>query len=71
MKKLLKFDIETIYKESQNCENPKYCIINENTFKAINSNSMFPVDFNSKLCTIYGLNIAICNALDFGEFEIR
>jgi len=43
---------------------PKYCIINSETADAIKHD-------NGEYSSIYGLNIAICEDLKFGEFEIR
>lgn len=57
---------------------PKYCIMNYQTYEVIKEK--FKSDFNiiinvnkygKAVETIYGLFIAVCDNLDFGEFEIK
>jgi predicted RNA-binding protein with EMAP domain len=73
---LIKIDIEKIKEIKSYCQNPKYCIMSQETLKAIEHDLKYKKEkevggWLDKDRTIEGLTIAICENLEFGQFEIR
>jgi len=73
---IIKIDIDKISEIKTMTPNAKYCIINKETYNAIESDlpyktSREPEGYLNKETMICGLNLAICENLKFGQIEIK
>lgn len=77
MKLKLGFKIDAIVTEKRNqlalgfC--PVYCIVNEDTLQILKTCAFecASMAYPSSYPQVYGLDIAICNKLKYGEFEVK
>jgi hypothetical protein len=63
--------LHSLYTLKAEGKNPKYCIMNHQTLQVIKNCVSFICLETLTVSKIYGLYIAICDALDFGDIEVR